>query len=182
MTCTEPAYDPRVKEIETREEKRGRFGDWERGPHTAGTTRTYCTVYSLGNSEIQAGNCITVTWRRAEPPRITSFKADGCSAPGPCPQRRSYTVSWHADYAESCTLNGISFSGPDGSIRDGVPEDQCADDAFCRDVYGYEFKCVGVAEDETYTLTCTNSAGSDTKTLTVEERWNECRTTGGPKW
>ena len=122
-----------------------------------------------------------MTWERAEPPKITSFTADGCSAPGPCPVRRSYTVSWTTQNATACTLNGGSVP-VNGSISDGVPPDECTNDAFCRDVYGYEFKCVGVAETETYTLTCTNSAGSDTKTLTVEERWNECRTSGGPKW
>jgi hypothetical protein len=137
----------------------------------------YCTYYYVGRAKYQAGNCITVTWPRPRPPQITSFTADGCSAPGPCPVRRSYTVSWHADYAESCTLNGISFSGPDGSITDGVPGDQCSADPQCSG-----WKCVGLEDTVTYTLTCTNSAGSDTKTLTVKERWNECKPSGGPRW
>jgi hypothetical protein len=155
----------------------GLSGNWQRGPFSAGTTKMYCTYYYVGGAKSHAGNCITVTWRQAESPQITSFTADGCSYPGPCPVRRSYTVSWTTQYATACTLNGGSVP-VNGSISDGVPVDQCTTNSDCS---GGD-KCVGLEETVTYTLTCTNSAGSDTKTLTVKERWNECKPAGGPRW
>jgi hypothetical protein len=137
----------------------------------------YCTYYYVGTAKYQAGSCITVTWQGGQPPQITSFTADGCSAPGPCPERRSYTVAWTTQYATACTLNGDSVP-VNGSITNGVPPDQCTTDSDCSE----GGKCVGLEDTVTYTLTCTNSVGSDQKTLTVKKRWNECRPSGGPKW
>ena len=113
---------------------------------------------------------VRVNIQAAQPPKITSFTSSCSTCHG------QYTLSWTTQYADSCTLNGHNVP-VNGSISDGVPVDQCTTDADCPGE-----KCVGLEETVTYTLSCTNSAGSDTKTLTVKERWNECRPSGGPKW
>ena len=172
MTCTGEAYDPRVEERDNGNvlgEQRYPPNTWERGPYPTGTTRRYCTAYSLGNSKITAGNCITVTWRQAEPPQIRSFTSSCSTCHG------QYTLSWTTQYADSCTLNGQSVP-VNGSQRESTPRDECYTDSDCGS--GEDYKCAGVTESVTHTLTCSNSAGSTSQSLTVTEGHNECRPGG----
>jgi hypothetical protein len=148
----------------------GLSGSWQRGPFSAGTPKMYCTYYYVGGAKSHAGACIKVTWRPVNPPQITSFTSSCSTCHG------QYTLSWTTQYADSCTLNGRSVP-VNGSQRESTPRDECYTDSDCG--RGQDYKCAGVTESVTYTLTCSNSAGSRSQSLTVTERWNECRPPGG---
>jgi hypothetical protein len=133
----------------------------------------YCTYYYVGGAKSHAGNCITVTWQQPLPPQITSFTSSCSTCHG------QYTLSWRTQYADSCTLNGQS-APVNGSQTKSSPPDTCTDDRECDTNSG--FRCRGNSRSVTHTLSCSNSAGSTSQSLTVDEVWNSCKKSGPPPY
>jgi hypothetical protein len=105
------------------------------------------------------------------PPKITSFTSS-CST---CHGR--YTLSWRTLYADSCTLNGQNVPVNSDSWPESSPEDMCGIGNPCDS----GFQCESVHAPVTYTLSCSNSAGSVSQSLTVTEVWNTCQRSGSPR-
>jgi hypothetical protein len=156
----------------------GLSGSWQRGPFSAGTTKMYCTYYYVGGEKHHAGDCITVTWSGTggggNAPRITLLGINGtCMSPGPCEASPPYSISWISQEATLCNLTDFGNVPTYGLVERRLRSGEC--DIRSPNPCPYGYMCVrDGTQERNYTLTCSNSTGSDSKSVRVIEILYRC--------